>query len=539
MEINGLAGAVAEPRSERSPSRVPVSSELVTNAGTFTVLEHRTDRLRGPVKVELVALSATGALNPRVRAAVELRPDGYGPLPTLTGTLTGVVPMLKLSGQGWFPGAVLSLVVNHIRARMASPDPVAAREGFLWGALHIELPSGWIFGEQWYWIASDGSLSRAPGPAGQIPSPLPLPVRTGPGPAWPPLPATASPDPLRLVTVAPGRGPALLHGGVMVDQSGSSYVTAPGAAIATLVFALRLKAALPVQIRPFLRMIWPQASPQMAEVQVLSDQAQAVPAAARLAVVAAWAEQHAGKLELLVRFESAGSKRMLGPTELAWSRSDGEVVPLHLPQLRVQAGAGVAGWPATLQHVSPPVCVHDDGSTRDATTGDLLRMAVGAVAPIFGEIPLLRRQLKVRRLCPWFQESPTQQHPPTAARCLEIDPEHGLFALAEAPVTWSKMDGRRAPNLQVSLQEAAPLPVGALPMARQPRLGHTLESPTRLVCLSGILPAGSPLSWHQLPRYARLDDALAAIHAHPADVEVVQILDSSSYPDERPRWPKG
>ena len=539
VEINGLAGAVVQPRMERQPSRVPASNELVANAGTFTVLEHRTDRLRGPVKVELVALATTGAPNPRVRAAVELRPDGFGPLPTQTGALTGVVPMLKLSGQGWFPGAVLALVVNHIRARMASPDPSAAREGFLWGSLILELPSGWIFGEQWYWIASDGSLCKAPGPSGQVQSLLPAATVTGPGPAWPPLPATASPDPLRILPVAPGRGPALLHGGVLVDQSGSTFVSAPGSAIATLVFAARLQSAVPVQYRPFLRMIWPQAAPQMAEVQTVSDQGQAVPVAARLAQMAAWAAQHPGKIELLVRLESAGSKRRLAPTELAWSCADGTVVPIHLPQLRITSGAGITGWPASQAHVSPPVRIHNDGSSRDAGSGDLLRWALGAVAPIPSEIPLLRRQLKVRRLCPWFQESPTQAHPPTAARCLEIDPEHGLFALAEAPATWSKMDGRRAPNLQISLQEAAPLPVGGLPMARQPRLGQRLEGPTRLVCVSGILPAGSPLGWYQLPRYARLDEALAAIHAQPADVEVVQILDSSSYPDERPRWPKG
>src|SRR5207244_13337828 len=46
-------------------------------------------------------------------------------------------------------------------------------------------------------------------------------------------------------------------------------------------------------------------------------------------------------------------------------------------------------------------------------------------------------------------------------------------------------------------------------------------------------------SWHELPFYATLGAALAAIQAAPLATEVIQIEDSATYPGEAWTWPAG
>ena len=92
---------------------------------------------------------------------------------------------------------------------------------------------------------------------------------------------------------------------------------------------------------------------------------------------------------------------------------------------------------------------------------------------------------------------------------------------------------------------------GALPEAREPILNARLPTPTRLVSASGYLSEDGHHRPAGIPRYRRLDEALAAIDAEwaalgPGDVvghgeevplvlrEVVQIEDSHTYRGEHP-----
>ena len=276
-----------------------------------------------------------------------------------------------------------------------------------------------------------------------------------------------------------------------------------------------------------------------------ADGAPAADPAARLQQIAELREEAPPALQLALRLEADAPDLALAPSELVWTADTGATLLVHLPSLRTAAGSPAAGWPAGLAAASPAVAVSADGSTRVLGATQVARYALGQAAPLPGHATLRRRRVRYRNLCPWRNETAADKLDPTPAGWLDVDPAYGLFALApsEPPPTWPGPPADpalRPAACTVDYQQGYSAHVGALPAAREPELSARLETPTRLVSRSGALHATAPASWHGIPRYPSLTEALAAAGAEnpPLEREVVEFQDSATYP-EQPAWPAG
>jgi hypothetical protein len=194
--------------------------------------------------------------------------------------------------------------------------------------------------------------------------------------------------------------------------------------------------------------------------------------------------------------------------------------------------------------VSAAVAVAEDGSTWDELMAVNRRESAGQYVPMAEYVTLRRRRVRYRRLCAWDSEiPPLQMLPGTVDGRLDIDVEHGLFALSinEAirgyPV--GPDGGPPPPSLTVMYQDGYTAHTGARPAAREPVIDARLETPTRIVSASGRLHPSAPASWFTLPRYTTLGDAFDDITLAPQQVEVVQFEDSATYGGETLTWPEG
>jgi hypothetical protein len=585
VRVCGLpAGIAGAPSAERVADVRAAGRQLGRGDVTLTALELPARGWRGGVRVELglatVLGAGSGAWHPNpaafaVRASLDL--DASGPIGSASAGGGGPggnrVPLLRLSALGgapgrFFPGAVLEIASAAPGATAAAEDSQLAREGFLHGVLHVAVPPLEVRGEHLLHIAADGSLYSAADSGG---APIDMPEvggelrlapealrAVGPGPAWPPLPAEAEPSMLGRVPAAPGCGPAVLHGALPLRRTASGLGQIPPASNCALAFAVQLEQPGGPSFRPFQRLAWTGDDPRLGTWTALDANGQPVAAdavAAEYAAVAALRASDPDRVELAVRFECSTAEATLCPGEVAWRADDGRTVLVHLPQLDAEPLAVDAPWPAegTFGFASEAVRVAEDGSTWASESTAARRFALGAVAPIAEAAGLRRRRVRRRRLCAWDREDWTASPPETLALTqrgrLDVDVLGGLFAFSadEPPQAWPPdADGAAPPSVTTDYEEGATMHVGARPAAREPVLDLRLPRPTRLVSRSGRLHPDAPADWHAIPRYASLQEALAAVSARWEALaleeagelaEVVQFEDSATYPDEAPVWP--
>ena len=592
VRVCGLPAAVAGETSAGRVAAVALASpQIGRGAVTLTALEQPSRGWRGGVRVELglstVTGAGTGAWQPNpatfvTRASIDLDAGGVAASASAggggpSGARIAVLRLTPLDGAPgrFFPGATLEIASAAPGAQVAARDSQLAREGFLDGVLHVEIPPLDVRGTRLLHVAIDGSVYdaeqdgviRAMPEAGGAPQLDPRALlATGPGAAWPPLPAEAEPRMISRVPGAPGCGPAVLHGARPLRRIAGGFADVPPAAACALTFAVSLERPGGPAYRPFQRLSWTGADPGAATWQALAADGVAVAAGAAAGEFAAVAQLRADdpdRAALAVRFECSLDGATLCPGEVAWTTDDGRTVLVHLPQLDADPPAADDPWPvvAPFVRVSEAVRAGLDGSTWAAASTANRRMAVGAVAPIAEATGLRRRRVHWRRLCAWDREdwaaSPPATLEPTRAGRLDVDVTHGLFALAagEPPQAWPAGPVPAPPSVTTDYREGATMHVGARPDVREPVLDLRLERPTRLVSRSGALHPDAPADWHAIPRYDSLAAALAAVSARwqalaPGDfadfadpqaviagAEVVQFEDSATYPAEAPVWP--
>lgn len=573
--IAGLPAAVAAPaREPRQPSRATARGAILAGEVAVTLLEEPLDRLTAAVRLEifsasidpLTALPGVGGAAWRGGALVPVRapsapindvaPPAAHPIPAAMIRIRPAAP-----GAGaYFPGAIVELASDAVDALHASEDPVLRAHGFLRGALLVEVPATWVRADRWLYLAADGSAYDAQSAAARESGAAPdLPVEidpggkvsltgealtVGPGPAWPPLPRTAADGRMRRVPSAPDRGPVILRAGkVRRSNAGAleEIVTSPRMA---LCFAARIARGGPAQIEPFLRLSWTGEEPTGDAFEVLSASGAPIAAAAarsaRFRDVALAREQSPADIELVVRFEAEEPELVLPPCEVSFTADDGQTILIHLPELAtLDSGAPISSdWapsPAPHPHPSLPVAVGEDGATYFVGGTGVARYALGQVAPLRAPT-LRRRRVRQRTLCGWTREEPLALPPkmlaPTPRGALDVDPEHGLFALAkdEPPPPFPASPGGFRPSaVTVDYLEGYSDHIGARPDVREPILNRRLPAPTRIVSASGRLHPGAPAGWHVIPRYTSLADALAAVAAGPGGEEVIQFEDSATY----------
>ncbi|GAA1552999.1 hypothetical protein GCM10009789_03170 [Kribbella sancticallisti] len=591
VRLCGVAAGVAVPSgpvpgAARAPSTGPATRALAQGTVTITMLDRPSRGWRGTVRLELglASLSGTGtAWHPTPagsfaqRAFIDL--DASGVVQSFSSTAPnpgGVrVVMLRLStpdGAGrFFPGATVAIEGGGPAAGTETTDSDLAREGFLTGALHVQVPPVQVHGEWFALVALDGSIYRieeggalvdhpvVDGERRLAPSAL---ATTGPGAAWPPGAARSEPVMLNQAP-APGRGPALLHGVRAVRRTAAGYAGIAPSARCALTLALQLERPGGAVFRPFQRLAWIGPDPVDATWDVLDDAGLAVPAAQladRVAAIARLARDEAGRSAIAIRFESSSTGASSWPGELAWTTDDGRTVLVHLPQLDTAPVAGAQFWPTdpVYSNLTEPVRIGADGSTWASGSTALRRMSLGEVAPLAGPVALQRRRVHRRVLCAWDAEDPTSSPPlllaPTRPGRLDIDVAHGLVSMSAADglPSWppGPPGGPPVPAaVTVGYEDGATIHLGALPAAREPVLDRRLPRPTRLVCGSGVLHRDAPPDWHAIPRYSTLAAALNAISADWAALtgdqngrlfeEVVQFEDDATYAGETPRWPRG
>jgi hypothetical protein len=587
VQLAGVAAAVAVPPgplpgAARAASTGLAARALAQGTVTITLLDRPSRGWRGPVRVELglATLSGSGATwrpTPGAsfaqRAFVDLDASGVVQTFSATGPDPGGmrVVLLRLStldGAGrFFPGATFAIAGDGAAAGTASADSDLAREGFLTGALHVQVPPVQVQGEWFAVVALDGSLYRVADGAGPVDHPVRDGERrlapsalaaTGPGAAWPPAPARSEPVMLNRAP-APGRGPAVLHGVRAVRRTGSGYTDVAPSAQCALTFALQLERPGGAVFRPFQRLAWTGPDPAGATWTALDDAGLALPAAqlaGRVAAIARLARDEAGRSAVAVRLEASSAGATSCPGEVAWTTDDGRTVLVHLPQFDAEPVAAQPAWPAdpVYQNAAEPVRVGADGSTWASGSSALRRMSLGDVAPLAGPLAVRRRRVHRRVLCAWDAEDPTASPPlllaPTEAGRLDVDVTHGLFAMsaAEPPRPWppGPAGGPSAPaTVTVGYEDGATMLLGALPAAREPVLDRRLARPTRLVCGGGVLHRDAPPDWHYPTLSAALEAVSAAWTALTGDQrgdahdEVIQFEDDATYPGETPRWPRG
>jgi hypothetical protein len=577
----------AEQATGRAPSTRIADRLIGRRTVRLTVLDLPQRGWRSPIRIELGLASITGrgtgtwrptaaSFNPR--SSVELDASGVISSAPAAGPAPGGtrVPLLRVSTPGaigtFLPGVTLEVSSSAIGSRAAARSSGLAAEGFLRGVLHVVIPPMQIPGDRYLHIASDGSvydggsgvaLRGMPEVAGRPELDPAARLAAGPGSAWPPLPAQAEPDFITSVPSAPGRGPAVAHGGmpVRVTASGSFAPVLVGTQCA-LAFAMQVESPGGATFRPFQRLSWTGADPFTGHWSVLDRSGIPVSsghAAAEYARVAGERQELAGSFALAVRFECTQAGVSLCPGEVAWSGDDGHTVLIHLPQLDAIAVVSGDEWPSDplFTAASEAIRAGQDGSTWASGSTAGRRISMGSIAPIGQAAGLRRRVVRGRRLCAWENEdwmaSPPQILELTRVGQLDVDVQHGLFAFAseEPPQDWPPgPGGAQPPNVTYDCAEAATMHLGALPAAREPVLNRQLPAPTRLVTRDGTLHPGTPASWHDLPRYDSLTAALSSISARwqaltqqqLADAggeitEVIQFEDSATYPVQAPTWP--
>jgi hypothetical protein len=576
IEVLGLPAGVGAARGEPAdPLRSLADPAIFSGAHTFELLAGPR-RIGDPVVLALVAVGLTGS-PPRaggaqaVIAQATLAAGALGPTanvaPAPAGPAAAMLRLTPASGTAaFFAGGTLLVTAGagapSIAARWLSPAtgsvPDAgelSRRGQLRGAIAFEVPPAWIAGERWFYLGADGTLGEAQAggegpiavaldPDGRIE--LAEVVRPGIGSAWPPLAHGADREPTRALVPAPGTGPVRVHGGPVLADSGGALVAAPELD-ARIVFAIATTEAT-TTFAPIgaLTVGAPAAADRGRWSIVDAAGAPVATAAAALARLAQLAELVASSREgtqrLVARFEVAAPRGTLPPCEVTWPAATGDVLLAHLPELAADPPP-LAGWPAPAGwSASYHVWFGVDGS---AWNGDALaRYACGSVAPLgppdTGPVLHRRRRVRWRNLCPWRSEDPAaaRRLDPTPAGCLDVDVEHGLFALAlgEPPPV---APGDRVPNVTVSYQQGATAHVGALPAERATLLRRLPEPATRIVSRAGIAGSGPLPVTLAIPRYPTLTAALAAIDADPARAatEVIELADSATYAAEAPRWP--
>lgn len=577
VRICGVTAAMAAAAAGPRPSeRRAAERALIAGAVEVHLLDHDGRATSGPVWIEVHAVPFPGAPGLPDAAATQLRArlriDAAGAT-TFEQPATGMlaanaIPMLRLVPDGAtgrrFPGAVVEIAGGTAEARLASSFAETAREGFLRGALTVEVPAVRVDGERWFYLAADGSLFRAQS-ANSGPVDVPVAdagpprllaetarIATGPGAAWPPSPASADFVAWPAPVAAPGAAPAVLHGGGSVTEIAGTFVPAAVGVNSSLVFALTYFAD-GRRFEPMLRIVWTGSDPTTATWEAVGADGQSadgggnpIEPAARFAELAAVAGGRPADLGLAVRFQSSVADARLAASEVAFTAVDGRTVLIHLPDLAVEAVNPDPAWPTggvPFTVASVAVTVGRDGSTWRAGTTINTRRATGAIAPIGAAAALRRRRVRGRSLCQWRNESPPAiMHAATPAGALDIDVAHGLFAFNAGdglPGRPADAAGARGTSVDVIYQAGYSAIIGARTEPREPLLDQRLPAPTRIVSASGRLSNGAPPTWLALPRYRSLAAALAAIQVSPLADEVVQIEDSATYGHETITWPAG
>jgi hypothetical protein len=571
VDIAGIPAAVAAPQQQPRVAAARIAGpEVADGAIAINLLDHDPRAFQAAVRVTVAAVdlnagvpdTATAAAVDE-RASVDLSAAGAAALvPGNVGAIDpNAVVMIRLSpvaaGAPFFPGAVVEIVGEGSVAGMASADFDAAQQGMLRGALIVRIPPTFVDGDRWFVVAIDGSAYQAQPPAGGAADivvstlisgdrvvPRSRLLTEGPGPAWPPTPPAASPSPLTAIPNAPGRGPAILHGGRVVVPAAGTFDDIGAGDESALVFALRTGAALPA-FHPFLRLSWTGPSPLNAVWTAIDDAAAVTPLDARLSAIALIREQNPGDVRLLVRLECDQADARLTPCEIAWPGYDGRNTLAYLPELVAEAVNPNVVWPAGagVVGISTAAALAEDGSSWDETMLANRRRSSGRYAPMREYAAPRRRRVRYRRLCAWDNEvPPLQMLPGTPDGQLDVDVEHGLFAMSVNEAIQPYPDGAGGgppPSLTVMYQDGYTAHTGARPAAREPLIDARLETPTRIVSASGRLHSGAPPSWFSLPRYASLGGALDDIAAAPHAREVVQFEDSATYAGESLTWPAG
>ncbi len=587
VRICSLPAAItSQEREVRSASELPAELSLVEGSVSLRVLERASERWIHPVEVALCSaridggtlLPDTSTIDPpdgpaaatKVRSSIVF--DGgsvqapvvsnSGPVPADSVVLVRLRPVG--AGACFMPGATLAIEGGEPSRVLASSHAELALRGYLRGALFVELPPLWVFGERWFYLAGDGSLIACQtsgsgaldvplidAGAGEYTLDLDQLVHTGLPAAWPPQAISRSSDRITRIPASPGRGPQILHGGrVFTDALAEIDVAAECA----LELGVRHTDAGNVLYEPMVRLRWTGSDPASATWEAL-DQAGVATADvdARFAELAVWRDTGPNGLRLSVRFVCDVEAARMAPAELAWSAHDGRTTLIYLPEQQALASEALDDWPSepTYTAFSSVVEPAEDGSCWAAGAG-LARVAEGQIAPLDVHGVHQRRRVRWRKLCPWDNESGSDKLAGTEPGWLDVDVEHGLFALAldEPPQRWPSgpVSAPIPPNVSVAFEDAYSDHVGARPASREIELarddegqttGQRLATPTRLVTRSGVLSQVNDAELSALPRYASLKEALGAIAAdpNPAAHEVVQFEDDATYPSEAPTWP--
>lgn len=580
--LNSLPAAITEPkRPSRVPSAIPASAELIEGASSTRAYLIRLDEPRErwwtniSVRVYTVPLldGVPQTADISMQAAFPLGDGSFTALPSSVNgdeviDLSNSILALRLVPQGgpaFCPGAVVELSGAPARAKLAAEDPGLASEGYLRGALVIELPECWLSTSRWFYIAADGSLVNAQHDGvGKVDVPLldvdgawrldlGQLVTQSHGSAWPPLATSRHGGRIDRIPPARGRGPTILHGGYVFEPAQLEIV---GDTVeSALVFAAESMDAGEPTYEPLVRLRWTghRATPIATQDyydyyhhgyrdadptwEVLDDRAVAIVGAeaidTRYADLSAWRQRGPTRLRLVVRFESALAGARLSPAEVAYTSFDGRTTLIHLPELVAASQDTSTTW-ASVDHgnVSELIEPAEDGSCW-GSTGGLRRVSNGNVAPLPVARSHRRRQVQWRNLRPWLRETPSERHTGTKPGKLDLDVELGFFALSieEFPVPWTPGPwGAQPPNVTVDYEDAGTAAIGARTTNRE------LEpTPTRIVCGSGARLGDRAQRLHDVPHYSSLTEALAAV-SEP--VEVVQFEDSSTYRGEHPLWPQ-
>jgi hypothetical protein len=340
-----------------------------------------------------------------------------------------------------------------------------------------------------------------------------------------------------------------MHGGHVLLPSGA-------AASATTAMALSFAARYVVDgiavYQPFLRLAWqgPDATTASATWSALGPDNRPLAPATTLARFAALAQlRDAGPLHfrLVARFESQVTST-LTPSEVAYTGDDGATALIHLPSLAMGSLPAAPNWPLdpALPAATAAVAVAIDGSTVSDGAEAVVRFALDSIAPLTGTRALRRRRVRYRSLCQWDRETATLTYAGTPSGFLDVDPAHGLFALArsDAPPAFPTGPGSPPPSppapgsITVRYQDGFSDHIGARPAPREALLQRLQPTPTRLVAGNGALHAGAPSTYYAIARYRTLADALNAIQQAPLVDEVVQFEDSATYPEQL-LWPLG
>jgi hypothetical protein len=404
-----------------------------------------------------------------------LLPEGHLELIVETGRRHTHWPLLGHSSAGRFPGAVVSIRLEDTGPRRAAD------------VLYVYLPPAYVSPSKpvELYVAADGStyfssrfdastLARAS--EGQL-----YPARD---------PAVSS------VPVTPYAGLSATHGVSIVDHHRfgeedrrAAVVYSVGVLQDGRFFPLGSVASVPNQAPAFQY----RAAPVPPGVQ--------------------------GVLAIQV---STRSGSFVPQTELVVTSWDGASLLVYLPELRaLEPGSApvqlVVAEDGTSYFTDAPV------STQSYFGLTLARGSAGQVLPIVGSWPIRQRTPVARDLTNCDPE------PPLRYGELGIDPQTGRFAL---PIGDPAIEAR---NFSVDYVEAFTDRVGARPVTWET---GPLEQATRLVARSA--GAGSsptlrdPNTDAPLPVHDSVEDAVR----HAQNDEVIEILDSATYPEPPTRLPR-